>query len=344
MLVGGLIGVLLLWQGGGVLGNILFGPIYRRYANIAELDEKLKTQGAAKDRLDLTEHKMRLWERRSLPPNSTVASNKYYFWVRDLLLQHKFDEAKLVVTPAPLNSGFGAGNGIYTRIPISVTAECKMEQLCQFLYDFYRADLMHKVTRMAIESQDFKANPTLKVTLQVEGLALTSAKARGELFADKQDKSVSDFMAKKTFADYKPLVDKNRFVRGYNGPPPPPTPPGPPPTPFDAAPYTRLVTVWKDEGSPAEAWLYDSSSNKQLILTPGKEFEISGVKGQVLDIDVRASYMTIRAKDKDWRLDLGDNLKQMVELKPGEASPAKPSSPNQNPPPNPAPAKAGPSA
>lgn len=327
-----------------MLGNILFGPVYRRYANIAELDEKLKTQGDAKDRLDLTEHKMRLWERRSLPPNPTVASNKYYFWVRDLLLQHKFDESKLVVNPAPLNSGFGAGNGVYTRIPISVTAECKMEQLCQFLYDFYRADLMHKVTRMAIESQDSKTNPTLKVTLQLEGLALTSAKARGELFADKQDKSVSDFMAKKTFADYKQLVDKNRFVRGYNGPPAPPAPPGPPPTPFDAAPYTALVAVWKDEGKPAEAWLRDASSNQQKILVPGQEFEFAGVKGRVLHVDVEGRFMTIRAKDKDWRLDLGDNLKQMVELKPGEAAPTKPTSSDETPPKNPPGPKTGPNA
>lgn len=323
ILVGALAGVLLLWQGGGVVWKVVFGPISDRYATIAELDGKLKSQEDAKHKLDLAERQLKIAERRSLPPNPTVASNSYHFWILDLAAErHKFDRSKLIVSPKKVNVSLGSTNGVYTRIPISMTAECKMDQLCRFLYDFYCADLMHKVTRLSIESQDFKADPTLKVNLEIEGLALTSAKNRNKLFADKQDKVVSDMMSKKALDDYKSLIDQNQFVRGYNGPPAPPAPPGPPPKPFDSAPYTRLVGVSETVGEPPVAYLYDATANKQQLLTPGQEFEIAGIKGKVLEIAVIPRYVTMRVKDKDWRLDVGDSLKELIELKPAETAPA----------------------
>jgi hypothetical protein len=314
LLLGLFAGVVLLWQGSGIFWNILFGALNDRNNQIAVLDAKLKEKGAAKFNLDFTERRMRSWERRSLPPSPVVASTMYHFWILDLASKHKLE--RLTVTPKKI--GTGSTSAVFTRIPVTVTAECKMDQLCKFLYDFYRTDLMHKVTHLGVESLDSKADPTLKVSLDLEGLALTSTKSRNTLFADKQDKAISDAMSKKSLDDYKLLTDKNRFVRGYNGPPKPAEPPAPPPTPFDSAPYTKLVGVVEDGRKPPEAMLYDASTNQSTIVTVGKEFEIAGVKGQVLEIGAR--FMKLKVKDKDWRLELGENLKQMVELKPDPAS------------------------
>jgi hypothetical protein len=328
LLLGIFAGVLLLWQGSGIVWGIFFGPFDSRNTQIAALDLKLKEKRQAKFDLDLTERHTRIWERRSLPPDPVVASTMYHHWILDLANSHKLE--RLTVNPKRVSTGLA--NPVFTRIPISVTAECKMDQLCRFLYDFYRTDLMHKVTHLGIESQDFKPNPTLKVSLELEALSLASAKPRKSLFADKQDKAVSEALAKKSADDYKILIDQNRFVRGYNGPPKPADPPAPPAAPFDSAPYTRLVGVTEIDGQPPEAWLYDATSNQRTVLLVGKEFEIAGVKGQVLEIHNRDSdrYVKLRVKDKNWRLDIGDNLKQMVELKPDAAPPAsneKPTSP-----------------
>ncbi len=133
LLIGVFAGVLLLWQGGGVVWGILFGPITNRYTTIAELDNKLKAQEGAKHKLDVAERRMQIAERRSLPPNATVAWALYHGWVLDLADQHKFDRSKLIVSPKKVNLGVGSSNWVFTRIPISVTAECKMDQRGRFL-------------------------------------------------------------------------------------------------------------------------------------------------------------------------------------------------------------------
>lgn len=309
ILIGAFAGILFLWQGSGVLWSVFFGPFDQRSSQAADLDEKLKVKKAAKFQLDMTERRTRIWERRSLPPNPEVASTLYHHWVLDLAGKHHLE--KLTVAPKRINTG--TTNPVFVRIPVSVTAECKMDQLCQFLYDFYRTDLLHKVTQLGVESLDANANPTLKVSLELEGLSLTSVKNRETLFADKQEKAVADVMSKKTLADYQQLIDGNRFVRGYKGPPKPPAPPGPPPTPFDATPHIYLVGYTKVGDEPAEAWLYDRTTNQRTVLKAGLDFEIAGVKGHVLEVDKR--FVRVRAKDKEWRLEVGDNIKQMIEIK-----------------------------
>ena len=321
ILVGALAGMFFLWQGSGVLWNIFFGPFDQRSTQIEALDKQLKLKKDAKFQLDLAAARTRKWQQRSLPPSADIATPLYHHWVLDLASKHKFD--KLIVTPKRANANtLGA---VFERIPISVTAECKMDQLCQFLYEFYRTDLLHKINQLGIESLDLKANPTLKISLELEGLSLKKAPDRTTLFAGKQETAVSDIMAKKSIADYKSLTETNRFVRGYNGPPKPPTPPpppGPPPTPFDSAPFTKLIGSVEVEGGAPEAWLYDQTSNQRTVITAGKEFEIAGIKAVPLEIGNR--YVTLKIKEKTWRLEMGDNLKQMTEVKaeaPGSATP-----------------------
>ena len=312
LLVGCLVGILLLWQGSGTLWSIFCGPFDQRTTQIGSLDEQLKKKKDAKFQLDLTERRTRIWERRSLPPSPEIASPLYHHWVLDLASKHHLE--KLAVTPKRVNTGIS--NQAFTRIPIAVSAECKLDQLCQFLYDFYRTDLLHKVTHLGVESLDYGKNPTLKVLLELEGLSLKSAPNRTTLFTGQQATAVSAAMAKKSGADYKSLTDANRFVRGYNGPPKPPVPPAtptPPPLPFDSSPHVVLVAYTQVGEQPPEAWLYDRLSNQRTVLTPGKDFEIAGVKGKVLEIDKR--FVRLKVKEKDWRLEMGDTLKQMTELK-----------------------------
>lgn len=313
VLVGAFAAVLMFWQGSGVLWSIFFGPFDERYTQIQSLDEQIQKKLDAKFQLEMTERRTRQWERRSLPPNPVVASTLYHHWVLDLAEKHKLE--KLTVTPKKISTG--TSNPVFTKIPISVTAECKIEQLCQFLFDFYRTDLLHKVTHLGIEGLDARPNPTLKVSLELEGLSLPKSKARNTLFADKQATAVSDAMSKKKFDDYQSLITTNRFVRGYNGPPKPPTPPPlptPAPAPFDSAPFVKFIAAVGIEGQPLEAWLYDQTSNQRTVLQASQTFEISGVKGEVLEIAPR--FLRLRVKDKEWRLELGDSLKQMTELKP----------------------------
>jgi len=139
-------------------------------------------------------------------------------------------------------------------------------------------------------------------------------------------------MKGKELEDYESLDKANLFVRTYNGLPrpvaPPPTP-APPAPPFDSAPHVFLVASVVTNGAP-EAWLYDRTSNLRTVLSAGKSFEVAGVKGDCEEIG--KDYVKLEVNDKPWRLELGQNLKQLQELDasgkpiPGKA-PAAPTTP-----------------
>src|SRR4051812_16959936 len=112
LLVGVFAGVLLLWQGSGIVWGIFFGPFDDRNKQITALDVQLKKKGDAKHQLDLTERRMRSWERRSLPPNPVVASTLYHFWVKDLAESHKLEK----LTVAPKRVSTAALSPVFTRI------------------------------------------------------------------------------------------------------------------------------------------------------------------------------------------------------------------------------------
>lgn len=307
ILVGALVGVLVLWQGSGAVWGLVFGPYNDRYSQIEILDQQLGKKQKAQRELEIAERRMRLFERRSLPAEPAVASTLYHHWLLDLAGKHEFE--RLVVTPKRIGVSFA--NQTFVPIPVSISAECTTEQLCHFLYEFYRTDLLHKVKHLGIESTEFSKDPKLKVVLDIEGLSLIKSPPRNRLFADKQEQQVAATMAKREFSEFERLIDKNHFVRGYNGPPKPPVLPSPPPPPFDSAPHVKLVACVEVEGASAEAWLFDQSANKQVILSKGSSFEIAGVRGNVTD--VAKDFVLLKVDQKDFRLELGSSLK---ELKP----------------------------
>jgi hypothetical protein len=304
ILVGILGGTLALFYLVPILWDLVFGPFNSRYQQIAALKEKLSEKETAKTKLELAERRLADADRRSLP--SDPSSLAYQVWLTELANQHKF--TTLGVAPKSSNRN---GSEPFTRIRFTVTAHSKMKELCQFLYDFYRADLMHKVVNLVVKSTDTKSDPELDVTIEIEGLSMQSTKKRDSLFEGKQAQSVAGAMSKKNLNDYELLYVQNHFARGYDGPPKSAIPPAPPAAPFDSSPYVKYVGYVQFDGSE-EAWLYDQTSNKNIVMKTGLDFEVAGVKATV--VDVSKDFVTLKVKEKHWRLDQGDSLKQMKEL------------------------------
>ncbi|MCH7988899.1 MAG: cadherin repeat domain-containing protein, partial [Planctomycetes bacterium] len=80
----------------------------------------------------------------------------------------------------------------------------------------------------------------------------------------------------------------------------------------DAARFTRLVSSIAINGEP-EAWLYDRSSNKKLVLKEGISFDLANIKAFVLTIG--SDFVLMQIDGKTWRLELGEDLRSMKELK-----------------------------
>jgi hypothetical protein len=174
---------------------------------------------------------------------------------------------------------------------------------------------------MTLETDEHQGDPALKITLKVEALALKESPKRTALLADPKIAELATNIPAKDRKDYAPLVAKNLFVRGYNGPPKPPTKSRGPGSSGEEDPreFVKLVAVVAADGIPA-ATLRDLSTNKIAQLTEGGDFSVAGVDGRVVSIG--ADFVTFEIKGETFRLEIGDNLAQLKKLPPPDKAEA----------------------
>jgi hypothetical protein len=306
ILAGALGGTVALFWGLPIIWDLVFGPFTFRYQQIDALKNTLNEKETAQHKLDISERLLANADRRSLP--SDQSSLAYQVWLTELANKHNF--TSVGVAPKPPNQN---NNEPFLRTRITVTGHCKMKDLSEFLYNFYRTDLLQKVTNLTVKTSEAKSDPELEVTIDIEGLSMKTTKKRDSLFEGKQAESVSDLMAKKSMSDYELLYKQNRFARGYNGPTKATVAPAPV-VPFDSLPYIKYVgyTGFADDEQSAEGWLLDQTTGKNRFLKVGSDFEAAGIKATVTEIT--GGYITFKIKDKTWRVEQGDSLKQMQEL------------------------------
>jgi len=185
-LIGGLVTVVVLWFGSGWFKSAVLEPIQTKRDELGKLT---KTVGQKEDQLlNLARSKKLLkdWQARSLPPDLTKARQKpdalnaqglYLEWLTDLAQLSGFEDLK--VSP---DRRTPKGN-IYVSVMVKIEADARFEQLCNFLDRFYRADLLHRVTSLRVQSKESDGDPFFQVTLEAEGLALLDAPQRRTLFA-----------------------------------------------------------------------------------------------------------------------------------------------------------------
>ncbi len=318
MLALGLAGVLALWQGSVLFQAFVIAPVEERQADqearldrISQKSKKLKASRAAAA-------KLKDWKLRSLPPDPVVATSLYQNWLVELARKTL---SKPSVSPhSQVKKSKGKGD-VFQIISVEIKAEGTLANLCDFLYEFRKSGLLHRVATMTLETEQHQGDPALKITLNIEALALAEAPERSTLIADPKIAELAHVPAKDR-KDYAPLVAKNLFVRGYNGPPQPPRPPGPTmPGEEDPRALVWLVSVVSADGVP-EAKLRDVSTNKKADLSEGSDFSVAGVDGKVISIGT--DFVTLEVKGELFRLELGDNLTQLKKLPSPEKTEAAP--------------------
>ncbi len=310
ILLAALVGTLVLWQGGAVLNAFVFAPVEERETDIAA-----RTKRVSEKKVQLAESrnaagKLKVWNKRSLPENAVVATADYQVWLIELATKSKL--ANVVVKPQPVRAR-GKGQ-TYAVISATVSAEGTLERLCDFLYEFRRCGLLHRVARMALTTDRHQGDPVLNMELTVEGLALKDAPVRTTLFSGPD---LADLPGAKPARDrktYAQLLAKNLFVRGYNGPPRPPG--GPrnlPPSIPDEDPREFVYFVGSfSTGGGFDATVRDMATDRTVRYEAGDEFRFAGVKGIVLAIGI--DYLILEIKGEAWRLGLGDNLANLKKV------------------------------
>ena len=309
VLLGSLLGLLLLWQAGGAVSDVVLKPMRERQSRLRDLQDTLERKSMQRGEVLAALRDMKNWKARSLPPDSLIASTLYQHWLIELAAKTGIME--VTVTP---NRTVQQGDTFHT-IPLTIRARATIQTLCDFLFEFHRRNLLHKVARMTLESRRSERG-TLEVTLEVEGLSLNGTPQRTTLFLPDQEQAVAADFQNRRRSEFNRLSEKNIFER-YRPPektPPPPTvaavtPPAP--DNFDAAEHVYLIARIDGPGGP-EAWLYDRAENARQIVHVNDAFDVAGVKGRVLAIE--PSSILLEVGGRKWHLDYGRNLRQLRGL------------------------------
>ncbi len=162
-------------------GEFLMGTVWNAEQKLD--DTKIDLDNLETEEIDEIRKlgKMNKWKRQSLPPSPEKATLVYKEWLHDLAeVALEFKNVK--VTPERMSA---KRKMAFVGIQIKVVAEGNVDQVRQFLYRFYQADLMHRIVSLGLESQQNQGDPVLEMTLTAEGLSLPDAAAsvQNSLFA-----------------------------------------------------------------------------------------------------------------------------------------------------------------
>jgi len=315
ILATGLVATLALWQGSNLFSKFVIEPVEVNDAAIATLNEQNANKEMQIKRSAAAARKFAEFKKRSLPPDPVDATSLYQNWLIELATRTKLTE----VSVKALRTDVKPKGDNYYLVSATLKAQGTVEKLCDFLYEFRAAGLLHRVSQMNLVSKQATGDPVLDIDLTVEGLSLKEAPARTTLFSDPKLAELPGDKPVKGRKDYDLLVKNNLFVRGYNGPAPDPNArPSRSSTPEeDPLQFVRLVGSFSN-GSAFDATMYDPSTNKETRLVAGREFSVAGKEGKVVSVGI--DFVILSIKGENFRLELGDNLTQLKKIPAGEPS------------------------
>jgi len=310
MLLAGLVGVLVLWQGGSLFVSYVIDPVTERETAIAAKEQELATKQKKLKQSLIAATRLKEWKQRSLPPDPVDATSLYQNWLIDLATRMKLTDVSVL----PQSTGNMLKGETYVPISITVKAQGKFDNVRDFMYEFRRSGLLHRVSKLTLASKQYTGDPVFDLDVTVEGLSLKDAPARSTLLSDPKLADLPRAKPLMERKEYDQLITKNLFIRGYNGPPKPvtPRPTGPrAPGEDDDREFVYLVGL-VSKGAVTDAALYDRSKNREMKLVAGGEFKAAGIEGKVVALG--ADYVILDIKGESWRLEIGQNLQQLQKV------------------------------
>jgi hypothetical protein len=169
----------------GVVGVFMVRPLFMRTFVDPLRERRDRLQVAANDVVDREAKELALmraqanlkrWTGQSLPPEPRDAQRVYREWLTDLTLLAGWGDVKF-------DQGSRTPRGdAAVAVPITIEGTATIDQLATFLRHFESADILHRITRLDVDSPSSEGKPRLSIVLTAEGLAVKAAPARQRLF------------------------------------------------------------------------------------------------------------------------------------------------------------------
>ncbi len=266
------------------------GPLDKRAQARQRLEKRLKASSTALADARAAAKQLEVWQRRSLPSDPQVARSLYQAWLLELvgrigLTNHSVDAGE------PRSRG-----GLVYHISFSVQGRGTLEQLTEFLHEFYSAGHLHQIQSLVITPAGRK--DVLDLSVSIETLALSGADRKDRLSAEKSTR-----LACASVDDYQAIAERNLF--GTTGT-------------ADAADYTFLTGIRYLNGEPEEAWFTlrtaDDPDRAVLKLRIGASLQVGQFQGTLVRID--ENDVVLESEGERWLLAIGESLAQAYAVPP----------------------------
>ena len=234
---------------------------------------------------------------RSFPLNPSSARTEYQLWLTQMAEFCEMTEPQVRV------GAYQRGAGIASH-KFQLRAECTLEQLYRFLYEFYWTSYLHRVDSMDVQA--IEGSESLDVALAIEGLTMAKVNARNpyplanqlplswsyeKRLASGPFAAYGDYTKLNPFRYAKPGIDDANFtiLTGL-------------PTVIDAAGASTTQTRWKIE-----------SQGRTVTLGLGGRLTVGSFDGQIESI--QGEMVILRhASNGFWIVPLGEKLSNAVAI------------------------------
>lgn len=157
---------------------------------LVQLDGTIGKQAIAIKRGKAAKKQIADWRERSLPDDPTRARSLYLNWLRKRAVDVKLDGLKINTQSA------GPVGDVYFRHSFGLDARGSLQQLIQFLYDFYSVDQLHRITRLS--AKPINNSKQLDIKIAIEAIAIPGTSDRESL----PEPGPSDRLAQKDLQEY----------------------------------------------------------------------------------------------------------------------------------------------
>jgi hypothetical protein len=279
-----------------------------------EAEQALSEANTAVLRGQNARRQLNKWVSQSLPSNRAVAESLYQDWLRSQLTG-----AGLEVTQLSDKSG-NTRNPQYTELATEVRAAGTLAQLADFLYRFYSAPHLHRISLATVTAED--GGKKLNATLTFNALILPDVKRSDKLAEGEPQKlpgQMEEFrdrlVGRNLFAAYTPKADDQGQAQK------------------DEQAAKTFVTAFT---YGLEGWLMSvrtQESGDVKYFKRGDNIEFGKMKGTVIEVDDRRA--VIETEKGRLEVRLGQNFSEAVPVQapaaqaPSGPSPAKTTAPSR---------------
>jgi hypothetical protein len=265
----------------------------RNEAQQIEAEQALSEAKAAAARGQNARRQLNRWVRQSLPTNREVAESLYQDWLRDQL-----KGAGLEITQLSDRSA-SSRNAQYGEVGLEYRGSGTLEQLADFLYRFYSAVHLHRISSATIAAAD--GGKKLDLTLTVDALILPDAD-RTDKLAEGEPRKLADtlealrgrLVGRNLFVAYTPKADGSAAGAKDEA----------------AAKAKFSMSDYSDRGWRMGVRTEDSGEMKYFFL--GDEIEVGKLKGKIVEIeDKRAVIETDKGR---LEVRIGQNFSEAVPV------------------------------